>query len=79
MRVARESAPRCRTIKDGSAGRVAEHREHSICTIQRRKRFWEVRDPAGELVCLTVYKRGAEEVRRRLLNGSLVNHGRAAG
>jgi hypothetical protein len=33
-------------------------------TIQRkeRSRFWEVLDPAGELVCLTVYKRGAVEV-----------------
>jgi hypothetical protein len=37
-------------------------------TIQRkeRSRFWEVHDPAGELVCLTVYKRGAMEVVRRL-------------
>lgn len=35
-------------------------------TIARRHRHWEVRDSAGELVCLTVYKRGAEEVVRRL-------------
>jgi len=35
-------------------------------TITRRHRHWEVRDSAGELVCLTVYKRGAEEVVRRL-------------
>jgi hypothetical protein len=37
-------------------------------TIKRkeRSRFWEVIDPAGELVCLTVYKRGAVEVVRRL-------------
>lgn len=35
-------------------------------TIQRYKRFWEVRAPSGELVCLTVYKRGAKEVVRRL-------------
>jgi hypothetical protein len=37
-------------------------------TIQRkeRSRFWEVVDPAGELVCVTVYKRGAVEVVRRL-------------
>jgi hypothetical protein len=27
---------------------------------------WEVRDPRGELVCVTVYKRGAVEVVRRL-------------
>ena len=29
-------------------------------------RFWAVRDLAGELVCLCVYKRGAVEVARRL-------------
>jgi len=31
-----------------------------------RTRWWEVRDSAGELVCLTVYRRGAREVVRRL-------------
>jgi hypothetical protein len=37
-------------------------------TYQKREytRWWEVRDPAGELVCLTVYRRGAREVVRRL-------------
>lgn len=43
--------------------------------VKRRERFWEVRDPAGELVCVTVYKRGAEEVVWRLhaqvITGSL--------
>lgn len=34
--------------------------------ISRRGRFWEVRDAAGILVCLTVYKCGAQEVIRRL-------------
>jgi len=34
--------------------------------IRRRKRFWEVVDSAGDLVCMTVYKRGAREVVRRL-------------
>jgi hypothetical protein len=29
-------------------------------------RWWEVRDPRGELVCVTVYTRGAVEVVRRL-------------
>jgi hypothetical protein len=33
---------------------------------QEKSRFWEVLDPAGELVCLTVYRRGAREVVRRL-------------
>ena len=34
------------------------------CTIQRkeRSRFWELLEPAGELVCFTIYKRGAAEV-----------------
>ncbi|MCL4179400.1 MAG: hypothetical protein KJ072_16860 [Verrucomicrobia bacterium] len=32
----------------------------------KRTRFWAVRDAAGELICLCVYKRGALEVARRL-------------
>ena len=32
-------------------------------------RWWEVRETAGELVCLTVYRRGAREVVRRLAAG----------
>lgn len=35
-------------------------------TIEKRYREWMVIDPQGELVCLTVYKRGAMEVVRRL-------------
>jgi hypothetical protein len=30
-------------------------------------RYWALYDPAGELIWLTVYKRGAEEVVRRLV------------
>lgn len=37
-----------------------------VYEIQRRKRFWAVINPAGELVCVTVYKRGAKEVVRLL-------------
>ena len=33
---------------------------------QTKSRWWEVLDPAGELVCLTVYRRGARVVVRRL-------------
>jgi hypothetical protein len=33
---------------------------------RERSRHWMVIDPGGELVCLTVYKRGAMEVVRRL-------------
>ncbi|MDB4950155.1 MAG: hypothetical protein JWM27_2804 [Gemmatimonadetes bacterium] len=35
-------------------------------TKSTRSRWWEVRDGAGELVCLAVYRRGAREVVRRL-------------
>jgi hypothetical protein len=41
-------------------------RQPGAYTIGRRNRFWEVLDSSGELVCLTVYKRGADEVVRRL-------------
>lgn len=40
-------------------------------TVQRyqapygRTRYWAVYDPFGGLVCVCVYKRGAEEVARR--------------
>jgi hypothetical protein len=37
--------------------------------IRRRGRYWQVVDAAGELVCLTVHKRGAQEVVRRLAAG----------
>ena len=37
-----------------------------VYTIKRRNRYWEVLDESGDLVCLTVYKRGAEEVVRRI-------------
>ncbi len=43
-----------------------EGEELPTYTIQRKDRFYEVRDPAGKLVCMTVYKCGAEEVIRRL-------------
>jgi hypothetical protein len=33
---------------------------------QKKSRWWEVRDEAGELVCLAVYRKGAREVVRRL-------------
>jgi hypothetical protein len=43
-------------------------RERAGYTVQkyRGSRFWAVIDPAEELVCITVYKRGADEVVRRL-------------
>jgi len=36
-------------------------------TIERYKgRFWALRDSDGALICLCVYRKGAEEVLRRL-------------
>ena len=42
--------------------------------VRRYGRHWEVRDPAGEVVCLTVYRRGAAEVVRRLKHSLDVDH-----
>lgn len=46
----------------------------SLCgyLVQRRGRFWAVLDATESLVCLTVYKRGALEVVRRLASRKLV-------
>jgi len=41
-------------------------------------RYWAVYDPSDELVCVTVYKRGAREVADRL-NASLQNSSTARG
>lgn len=60
-----------RRVRDD--GRRVSMPEQAVYTIQRRNRHWEVRDPAGELVCLTVYKRGANEVARRM---ALLSSGR---
>lgn len=35
-------------------------------TIRKHDRNWKVMDPAGRLVCITLYKKGAKEVVRRL-------------
>lgn len=40
---------------------------------ERYKRFWAVYDGAGSLVCVTVYKRGAREIVRRLAATPLEN------
>jgi hypothetical protein len=53
-----------RTEKN-SAAPAAEPQPYTIIK-QTKSRWWEVRDAAGELVCLTVYRRGAREVVRRL-------------
>ena len=35
-------------------------------TIRKHSRSWKVIDPRGQLVCITLYKKGAKEVIRRL-------------
>ena len=37
-----------------------------VWVIQKRDRNWMVIDPDGALVCITLYKKGAQEVVRRL-------------
>ena len=39
---------------------------HPEYAIEKYGRNWMVIDPAGQLVCITVYKKGALEVVRRL-------------
>ena len=41
-------------------------RQRGSFVVEHRGKHWAVLDVAGQLVCLTVYKRGAEEVIRRL-------------
>ena len=47
-----------RTLTPGAGYRINK---------QRHSRYYEVMDPADELVCITVYKKGAAEVVRRLV------------
>ncbi|HEX6038117.1 hypothetical protein [Longimicrobium sp.] len=50
-----------------TAAAPATQPQHGYTIAKRkRSRFWDVLDPSGRLVCVTVYKRGAEEVVRRL-------------
>lgn len=55
-------------MADAQQGAAPAAAEPAGYTYQKKKdtRWWEVRDPAGELVCLTEYRRGAREVARRL-------------
>jgi hypothetical protein len=57
---ARQSMPPTGSVEQQSGTYTTDY------TIGRRARYWEVIDPTGVLVCLTVYKRGAKEVVRRL-------------
>ena len=56
-----------RKQQDNAPGPAAQPAPPAYTVVKRtRDRWWEVRDPKGELVCVTVYKRGAVEVARRL-------------
>lgn len=56
-----------------TAPRICDDLQYAPFVIRRRNRFWEVSDDCGNLICLTVYKRGAREVARRLsTNGAAV-------
>ena len=53
-----------------SAIRSREDHRFTPFVIRPRNRFWELSDELGNLICLTVYKRGAVEVARRLSSKS---------
>jgi hypothetical protein len=57
-------------MADAQAGEntPATTRESAGYTVEKREgtRWWKVLDAAGELVCLTVFRRGAREVAHRL-------------
>ncbi len=67
QRTARANAS-IRTMDDAQQGAAPAAAEPADYTYRKKKdtRWWEVRDSAGELACLTVYQRGAREVVRRL-------------
>ena len=46
--------------------RSREDHRFAPFVIRPRNRFWELSDELGNLICLTVYKRGAVEVAQRL-------------
>lgn len=67
------STATARPQRDQTAADVTTERLNNMAvpnghtyTLDRHGRHWEVRDATGTLVCLTVYKRGAAEVIRRL-------------
>lgn len=44
--------------------------QYAVEKYGHRKQFWALYDPSGELVCVTLYKKGALEVARRLADSS---------
>jgi hypothetical protein len=56
----------CSLGSPSSTNALVESKKVNGYTICKHKRFWQVRDSGGQLICVTVYKRGAKEVVRRL-------------
>lgn len=57
---------RPRTVRARKAHEETKVAGFALFQVARRGRFWEVRDAAGDLICLTAYKKGAVEVVKRL-------------
>jgi hypothetical protein len=68
MRTGYGSPPRERATRERKRRR--DYNGYTIDRYPASERHWALYDPDGELVCLTVYKRGAEEVVRRLRTGN---------
>ncbi len=66
MRCPRERARECPFARAQQGEALAAANPQSGWEIRKRHRDWMVIDPQGELVCITVYKRGAKKVVRRL-------------
>jgi hypothetical protein len=62
----RPQAPETEAPTIRNRKRVYTHFGYTIQLYPNYERYWALHDPEGELVCLAVYKRGAEEVVRRL-------------
>ena len=66
MRLSREDAPARALGSPSAEARPPEVLNGYRLEQNGNSRFWQVKDPAGELICVTVYKRGGREVMKRL-------------
>ena len=57
----------CKHTEQTEKAQSAVSEDAGTIRISKRGRHWAVTDPDGQLICLTVYKKGAEEVKRRLM------------
>jgi len=58
-------------MKPATTTEESREQGRAALTVSRygRTRFWAVTDPAGELVCVCVYKKGAQAVASHLGDG----------